>query len=98
MKFYSGLVIIAVMLSSGCAASMDSKSDIPGQLNDGGWVLNIPGAPHTHRVRLAACPESPLVTTHTHDHDQVGRAPHKHNGCFTCPAQGSLASRLYDKK
>lgn len=95
MKLYWIFAVVA-LLTSGCATSMnaDSASEIPGQLNDGGWVMNIPGAPHTHRVVLAECPDQPIVVTHTHDHEQVGRGLHKHNGCFTCPVKPSLKSRL----
>ncbi|MEZ5450987.1 MAG: hypothetical protein R3E89_19170 [Thiolinea sp.] len=66
-------------------AAEDSK--IPGYIDDGGWVTNIPGRAQTHRVVLAACPDAPQVVTHVHDHDQVGVQPHKHNGCFACPGQ-----------
>lgn len=95
MKFYSAIIAVAVLFSGGC--STNPGSDIPEQLNDGGWVMNIPNAPHTHRVTLRACPDQPITTTHVHDHNQVGRGPHKHNGCFVCPTKPSLASRLYDK-
>lgn len=89
--------------ATGCStnsseAEMSVASEIPGQLNDGGWIMNVPGKAHTHRVVLTDCPDQPVVTTHVHDHEQVGQAPHKHNGCFTCPVTPSLASRLYDKK
>lgn len=91
MKIYLGLLVVS-LASTGCA--VNSGSDIPGQLDDGGWVMNIPGQPHTHRVVLRECPDQPVTMTHTHDHNQVGRGPHKHNGCFTCPVSPTLASRL----
>lgn len=91
------VLLLAATGMTGCSTN-GVGSEIPGQLDDGGWVMNIPGQPHTHRVVLAECPDQPVVTTHVHDHDQVGKGPHKHNGCFTCPVKPSLASRLYDKK
>lgn len=94
--FFVTFLITACSTNSG-GTDVSATSEIPGQLDDGGWVMNVPGKPHTHRVVLADCPDQPVVTTHVHDHDQVGQALHKHNGCFTCPAP-SLASRLYDKK
>lgn len=94
MKFYSILRVTALSVVSVAGCATNSGSEIPGQVDDGGWVMNVPGAPHTHRVVLAECPDQPVVTTHTHDHDQVGRGPHKHDGCFTCPVSPTLASRL----
>ena len=76
-------------------------SEIPGQLDDGGWVLNIPGKAHTHKVLLAECPDKPIITNHTHDQlqlgetiDSLGEAAHKHNGCFICPPKNSLVKRI----
>ncbi|MEZ5534433.1 MAG: hypothetical protein R3F02_02305 [Thiolinea sp.] len=91
MKLYLAF-IGAALTAAGCA--VNSGSEIPGQLDDGGWVKNVPGKPHTHRVVLSDCPDQPVVTTHTHDHELVGQALHKHNGCFTCPVNETLASRL----
>lgn len=90
MKIYG--LLMAVAFSA--AACSTTTSTIPGQLDDGGWVTNVPGQPHTHRVVLADCPDQPVITTHVHEHDQVGHGPHKHNGCFTCPVSPALASRL----
>ena len=89
-------VFCLVVSAAGCSTN-SAESEIPGQLNDGGWVMNVPGKSHTHAVVLTECPDIPVIMTHVHDHDQVGKGPHKHNGCFTCPTP-SLASRLYDKK
>lgn len=89
-----GSLVMVVLVCTGCATSMNTGSEIPGQLDDGGWVMNIPGVPHTHRVVLAECPDQPVIITHTHDHNQVGQGLHKHNGCFTCPVKPSLKSRL----
>ncbi len=76
-------------------------SDVPGQLDDGGWVMNTPGKAHSHKVLLAACPERPILTTHTHDHlhsaqtvEDLGSVAHKHQGCFVCPAKNSLVKRI----
>ncbi len=95
-KFTLSALCLVVSVT-GCSMN-GTASEIPGQLYDGGWVMNVPGKPHTHAVVLAECPDIPVVTTHIHDHNQVGHGPHKHNGCYTCPAKSSLASRLYDKR
>lgn len=91
--------------NGGLPASMKTGfghgSEIPGQLDDGGWVLNIPGKAHTHKVLLAECPDKPIITHHTHDEmqlgdtvDSLGEAAHKHNGCFICPPKNSLVKRI----
>ena len=76
-------------------------SEVPGQLDDGGWVMNTPGKVHTHKVLLAECPERPIVTRHTHDHlhdkqtvQSLGAVAHKHAGCFICPPKNSLVKRI----
>ena len=96
-KLTFSLFCLAVSATACSTTGSSAGSEIPGQLNDGGWVMNIPGKAHTHAVVLTECPDMPVVTTHVHDHNQVGHGPHKHNGCYTCPTP-SLASRLYDKK
>lgn len=97
-KLTLGLFCLALSATACSTNGSNTGSEIPGQLNDGGWVVNIPGKAHTHAVVLAECPDMPVVTTHVHDHNQVGHGPHKHNGCYTCPTKASLASRLYDKR
>ena len=54
-------------------------SEVPGQLDDGGWVMNTPGKAHTHKVLLAECPDKPIVTRHTHDHlHKQKKSPYYH--------------------
>ena len=76
-------------------------SEVPGQLDDGGWVMNTPGKAHVHKVLLAECPERPIITRHTHDHlhdeqtvQSLGAVAHKHAGCFICPPKNSLVKRI----
>ncbi len=109
----SVLLLSIVLLASGCARRAPVvpeaggrvghgqgyliNSEIEGQLNDGGWVLNIPGEAHTHRVVLTECPETPVVVTHVHNHlqaAQVGKGGHKHRGCYICPPKNSLVQRI----
>ena len=45
-----------------------ASSTIEGQLQDGGWVMNVPGQAHTHKVVLSECPETPVVARHVHNH------------------------------
>lgn len=74
-----------------------TASEIEGQLNDGGWIMNIPGEAHTHKVVLTECPEQPVVVTHVHNDmqaAQLGKGPHKHKGCYICPPKNSLVKRV----
>lgn len=91
--------------NGGLPASMKTGyghgSEIQGQLDDGGWVLNVPGKAHTHKVLLAECRDKPIITHHTHDQlhlgdtvDSLGAVAHKHRGCFICPPKNSLVKRI----
>lgn len=106
------VLVLSALWLGGCATAMTTvtpdsavatgleqtvPSEIEGQLNDGGWVMNTPGQAHVHKVVLAECPAQPVVTRHVHNHlqaAQVGASPHKHRGCYICPPKNSLVKRI----
>ncbi|MGB0847846.1 MAG: hypothetical protein ACPGSM_14030 [Thiolinea sp.] len=103
IKPLSGLgLVLSALLLGGCATTGMSDghshgSEIEGQLQDGGWVYNVPGKAHTHHVVLAACPDTPLVAKHVHNSlqaAQIGEGPHKHRACFVCPPKNRAVKRI----
>ena len=89
------IAAFTVLFLSGCSNTATVKSEIPGQLEDGGWVLNIPGQKHTHRVVLEACADQPQTITHEHTRENTTeKGLHKHNGCFVCPPKNPLVKRI----
>lgn len=93
----STIVVPEVGGNIGAGRGYLAQSQIDDQLYDGGWVMNTPGQPHTHRVVLRECPEQPVVVTHVHNHlqaQQLGKGPHKHRGCYICPPKNSLVGRV----
>lgn len=93
----STIVVPEVGGNVGMGRGYLASSQIDGQLYDGGWVMNVPGQPHTHRVVLRECPGQPVVVRHIHNHmqaQQLGKGPHKHKGCYICPPKNSLVGRV----
>ena len=89
--------LLPALFLGACATTMEPKSEIAGQLEDGGWVYNVPGKRHTHRVVLAECADTPIVSHHIHNSlqaEQIGEGPHKHRGCFICPPKNRSVKRI----
>ncbi|PID49166.1 MAG: hypothetical protein CR991_08030 [Proteobacteria bacterium] len=88
IKWFAVNLFVVVMLSLSACSNAPGRplSEIPGMIDDGGWIMNTSGKSHTHRVTLAECADKPLLITHAHDDETLGRH-HKHKGCFQCPGK-----------